>query len=242
MKISTPIRVLQIFGVLSRAGGAEKWILDLLQLHDPRVRFDFLLSVDDGLLVPEVRRLGSTVYLVPFSRSPLPWSWGNPYLSGVREVLHNNRYDVVHVHQFDLSGEILRIAAQEQVPVRVMSVHAAKYENPRFYRRLVHRIYGRPYIFRYATDILPCSRTVAEFFLPSAPKFQTATPKIQHSGIDFVKTGIGFVKIGRGGGGGRVGYFIPEMLPPHLRKPTSGAPAWVNNFGRSWGFPITLLF
>ncbi|MDR2438551.1 MAG: glycosyltransferase [Planctomycetaceae bacterium] len=184
MAISIPIRVLQIFGVLSRVGGAEKWILDLLRIRDPRIRFDFLLSLDDGLLVSEVRRLGSTVYLVPFSKSPLPWTWSNPYLSGVRKILRNNKYDAVHVHQFDLSGEILCIAAQEQVLGRVMSVHAAKYENPRFYRRFIHRVYGRPRIFRYATDILPCSQTVAESFTPSVTKFQTAKMQILYTGID----------------------------------------------------------
>ncbi|MDR2762956.1 MAG: glycosyltransferase, partial [Planctomycetaceae bacterium] len=184
MEIPTPIRVLQIFGVLSSVGGAEKWILDLLRIRDPRVRFDFLLSLDDGLLVSEVRSLGSTVYLVPFSKSPLPWTWSNPYLSGVRKILRNNKYDAVHVHQFDLSGEILRIAAQEQVPVRVMSVHAAKYENPRFYRRFIHRVYGRSRIFRYATDILPCSQTVAESFTPSVPNCQTTKTQILYTGID----------------------------------------------------------
>ncbi|MDR2115705.1 MAG: glycosyltransferase [Planctomycetaceae bacterium] len=184
MKISSPIRVLQIFGVLSNIGGAEKWILDLLRMRDSRVRFDFLLSLDEGFLVSEIRRLGSTVYLVPFSKSPLPWAWSNPYLSGVRKILRNNKYDVIHVHQFDLSGEILRIAALENVPVRVMSVHATQYDNPRFYRRFVHRVYGRPQIFRYATDILPCSQTVAESFTPSAPKFQTAKTQILYTGID----------------------------------------------------------
>ncbi|MDR1963496.1 MAG: glycosyltransferase [Planctomycetaceae bacterium] len=184
ISISNPIRVLQVFGVLNRVGGAEKWILDLFHQHDPRLRFDFLLSLDDGNLVQEIRQLGSTVYRVPFSKSPLPCTWGNPYLSGVRNILRNGGYDAVHVHQFDLSGEILRIAAQEQVSVRVMSVHATQYENPRFYRRLVHHAFGRPWIFRYATDILPCSQAVAESFAPPHPKSPTPTPQILYTGID----------------------------------------------------------
>lgn len=158
------IRALHVFGVLSRTGGAEKWVLDLLQRQhdrrDGRLQIDFLLSVDDGLLCEQVRRLGSMVHFVPFSRSPLPWSRCNPYLAGVRKILYSQKYDVVHVHQFDLSGEILRIARQEGIPKRIMSVHATEYENPRFYRRWVHRIWGRSWIFRYATDILPCSRDV----------------------------------------------------------------------------------
>ncbi|MDR0611613.1 MAG: glycosyltransferase [Planctomycetaceae bacterium] len=159
-------------------------------MRDPRVRFDFLLSMNSKVILPDISRLGSAVHLVPFSRSPLPWSWGNPYLCGVRKILRNCKYDAVHVHQFDLSGEILRIAAQEQVPVRVMSVHASKYENPRFYRRFIHYVYGRPNVFRYATNILPCSQAVAESFtsfvvnmLPAA-KFLNAKKQILYTGIN----------------------------------------------------------
>jgi glycosyltransferase involved in cell wall biosynthesis len=177
-------RVLQIFGTLSDAGGAEKWILDLFRMRDPRIHFDFLISLENNVILPELRRLGSEVHLVPFSKSPLPWSWGNPYLHGVQKILRNNKYDAVHVHQFDLSGEILRLAAQEHVPVRVMSVHAAKYENPRFYRRFIHYVLGRPYVFRYATNILPCSRTVAESFTSFAERFWNAKKQILYTGIN----------------------------------------------------------
>jgi glycosyltransferase involved in cell wall biosynthesis len=177
-------RILQVFGTLSDAGGAEKWILDLLRMRDPRIRFDFLLSLKGNVILPELCRLGSELHPVPFSKSPLPWSWGNSYLHGVQKILRNNKYDAVHVHQFDLSGEILRLAAQEQVPVRVMSVHAAKYENPRFYRRFIHYVYGRPCIFRYATDILPCSQTVAESFTSFAEKFWNTKKQILYTGIN----------------------------------------------------------
>ncbi|MDR0705988.1 MAG: glycosyltransferase [Planctomycetaceae bacterium] len=177
-------RVLQVFGTLSDAGGAEKWILDLLRMGDPRVRFDFLLSQKNNVILSELCRLGSKLHLVPFSKCPLPWSWCNPYLRGVRKVLRNNKYDAVHVHQFDLSGEILRLAAQERVPVRVMSVHASKYENPRFYRRFIHYVYGRPYIFRYATNILPCSQTAAESFTSFATQSQNAKKQILCTGIN----------------------------------------------------------
>jgi glycosyltransferase involved in cell wall biosynthesis len=166
------IRVLHVFGVLSRTGGAEKWILDLLSRRDSRVQFDFLISADDGAAVQEVRRLGAAVHWVPFSRSPLPCDWGNPYLAGVRNILKKNQYDAVHVHQFDLSGEILRIAFQERVAGRVMSVHAAEYENLRFYRRFVHSHFGRPWLFRYATHILPCSWAVQQSLAVSDPKIQ----------------------------------------------------------------------
>lgn len=180
---ANPLRILHVFGVLSRTGGAEKWILDLLRREDNRVQFDFLLSIDDGPIASEVRQRGSQVHLVPFSRSPFPWSIVNPYLRGVRAVLQRGQYDVVHVHQFDLAGEILRIAEEERVPGRIMSVHATAYENPHFYRRFVYRYWGRPWIFRHATAILPCSRAVAEFFVPPQ-RSALPTTEILYTGID----------------------------------------------------------
>lgn len=181
------IRALHVFGLLSRTGGAEKWMMDILRCkhseHDDRLQIDFLLNLDDGPLVQEVRTLGANVHLVPFSRSPLPWSWGNPYLKSVRRLLRSQKYDVVHTHQFDLSGEILRIASDEGIPVRAMSIHATEYENPRFYRRWVHRLWGHPWILKYATLILPCSQAVARSFFSSEISKNDRT-KLLYTGID----------------------------------------------------------
>ncbi|MDR1480062.1 MAG: glycosyltransferase [Planctomycetaceae bacterium] len=156
--------MLHVFGDLGSAGGAEKWFLEMLRLGDFRVRFDFLVNICDEAVLNEVIGLGSAVYFVPFSRSPFPSSCLNPYLNSVRNILRANRYDAIHVHQFDLAGEILRIAAQEHIPKRVMTIHASVYDNTRFHRRLAHYIFGRRWIFKYATDILPCSKLVAETF------------------------------------------------------------------------------
>lgn len=177
-----PIRVLHVFGRLNRTGGAEKWVLDMLRCGDPAVQFDFLVGLD-GPDADEARRRGSTVYRVPFSRSPIPCPWGNSYLAGVRRVLRNERFNAIHLHQFDLSGEILRIAAEEGIAVRVMSVHATEYENPRWYRRVVHRVWGRPWIFRHATAILPCSRAVAETWAP-LNRENGPTVRVLYTGID----------------------------------------------------------
>lgn len=181
------IRALHVFGVLSSAGGAEKWMLDVLRCQharqNGRLQIDFLLNIDDGPLTEEARSLGADIHLIPFSRSPIPWSWGNSYLKSVRRLLRSRKYDVVHTHQFDLSGEILRIASEEMVPVRTMSVHATEYENPRFYRRWVHRLWGHPWILRYATSILPCSQAVAESFF-SSESSKDGKAKILYAGID----------------------------------------------------------
>ncbi|MDR2171386.1 MAG: glycosyltransferase [Planctomycetaceae bacterium] len=155
------IRVLHIFGDLCSLGGAERWVLDMFRLCDSRVCFDFLVSVDSGVILDEVRGLGSCVYYVPFSRSCFPLSCLNSYLSGVRKILRRGCYDVVHVHQFDLSGEILRVAFEEGVPKRVISFHASCYTNDRIHRWLSYNFFGRRWIFRYATDILPVSGLVS---------------------------------------------------------------------------------
>ncbi|MDR2346263.1 MAG: glycosyltransferase [Planctomycetaceae bacterium] len=159
-----PIRILHFFGNLSSSGGAEKWFLDLMRLNDSRIHFDFLTSICDKTLEDEINSLGSVVHRVPFSRSPFPLSCFNSYLNSVRNILRTNKYDAVHVHQFDLSGEILRIAAEENVSTRLISIHSSNYDNTRIHRRLVYYLFGRRWIFHYATNILPCSNLAAESF------------------------------------------------------------------------------
>ena len=181
--MSQPIRVLHLFGLLTESGGAENWVLRMARLRDERVRFDFLLSVDDGPLVKEMRQTGSRIHFVPFSQSPAPWSFANAYLSGVRRVVQQERYDVIHAHQFDLAGEVLRIADQENVPGRLFSVHATEYENKRMHRRLAYHCFGKPWILRHATSILPCSRAAGQAF---SPRFERNDPKFEvvYYGID----------------------------------------------------------
>jgi glycosyltransferase involved in cell wall biosynthesis len=210
-QLHKPFRVLHIFGCLSKGsvitGGAEKWVFDLLQLLNEKkscgqqfceqkyseqqysrdLQFDFLLSIDSPPLTEKIRQTGSKIHFVPFSRSPFPWSCVNQYLYSVRKILRNEHYDAVHCHQFDLSGEILRIAAQENVPKRVMSVHATEYETNRFYRSWVHHLWGHPYICRYATDILPCSKAVDKYFVSDNRKLQnncSAKKQILYTGIN----------------------------------------------------------
>jgi glycosyltransferase EpsF len=180
------MRVLHFFGDLGSVGGAERWFLDLLRQGDSRVRFDFLVNICKDDTADEVRKYGSKIFQIPFSRSPFPYCFLNPYLLAVRRILRANEYDAVHVHQFDLAGEILRIAANENIPKRVMTVHSSQYDNTRIHRRLVHYIWGRQWIFQYATDILPCSKLVESTFIKNYPKQKT---KIIYPSIntDFLK-------------------------------------------------------
>ncbi|MDR2643509.1 MAG: glycosyltransferase [Planctomycetaceae bacterium] len=158
------IRVLHVFGDLGCAGGAEKWFLEILKLQDPRIQFDFITSVCNKSVADEVTALGATIHYIPFSHSSIPFCIFNPYLNSARKILQQHKYDVLHVHQFDLAGELLRIAQLEQVKTRVMTIHASKYDNPRILRRLAYLICGKNWIFKHATNILPCSQYAAQSF------------------------------------------------------------------------------
>jgi glycosyltransferase involved in cell wall biosynthesis len=158
------IRVLHVFGDLGAFGGAEKWFLDILKLRDSRVHFDFLTSVCAPSVACEVAAAGSTIHYVPFSHSPLPYSTLNPYLNSARNILRQHNYDALHVHQFDLAGELLRIAYLEHIPKRIFTIHATKYNNINPLRKLAFVTHGKPWILHYSTNILPCSQLAAQNF------------------------------------------------------------------------------
>ncbi|MDR1484527.1 MAG: glycosyltransferase [Planctomycetaceae bacterium] len=173
------VSVLHVFGNLGSAGGAEKWFLELFKLQDPRIHFDFVSSIYNENLHNEITSLGSQIHYVPFSHSPLPLSRFNPYLHAVRKILQNNSYNAIHVHQFDLAGEILRIAQQENIQKRIMTLHASAYHNTHPIRNLVFHTCGQNWIRKYATNILPCSQLAAKNFnCTNSPKTKIIPPAI----------------------------------------------------------------
>ncbi|MDR0391121.1 MAG: glycosyltransferase, partial [Planctomycetaceae bacterium] len=186
---------MHVFGDLGCAGGAEKWFREILKLQDPRIKFDFLTSTHNKIIDDEITALGSKIHYVPFSRSPLPFCAFNPYLYAVREIIRQHQYDVLHVHQFDLAGELLRIAQHEHIPKRIMTIHSSLYNNPNILRQFVYYTCGRNWIFKYATNILPCSEYVAQTFnCANSPKTKIILTSINPEHFRFNNTNTNQLK------------------------------------------------
>jgi glycosyltransferase involved in cell wall biosynthesis len=111
------LRVLHVFGQMSR-GGAELRTIELAEsFHGERVRSDFLvLSGLDGPLDERVRAAGGDVIKCRLdARFP----------SRLYRLLRERRYDVVHSHVHYFSGVILTLARLAGTPGRIAHFQTA---------------------------------------------------------------------------------------------------------------------
>jgi glycosyltransferase involved in cell wall biosynthesis len=156
----SPPRVLHVVSSLER-GGIEIWLVHLL-LHIDRRRFPtdaLVLNARRGPLESELRSLGCRVFYCADHRKP--WVLQR-FMS---DVLHRyGPYDIVHSHVHHFGGMVIRVAAKQDVPIRI--VHSRNDMRPvegrvgrlrRMYTRIMRR-----WIDAYATQLVAISVPAAE--------------------------------------------------------------------------------
>ena len=158
-----PIRILQVAGCMNR-GGVETWLMHILRNMDrDRFQMDFVLHTSKSCHYnDEILSLGCRIIVSPYQPHPNRSWW--KYIANFRRILDDyGPYDIVHSHLDYFSGNILRIAKQADVPVRIAHSHndtsfliAKAGWKTRLYVALLKR-----WISRYATVGLPCSRKAA---------------------------------------------------------------------------------
>jgi glycosyltransferase involved in cell wall biosynthesis len=152
-----PVHVLHVLGSLDR-GGAETWILQLLQRLDPaRVRVDLLVHRAGGAYEEAVRKAGARILCVQPLTRPLEYA---RKLRGVFRA--EGPFDAVHSHVHLFSGYVVRLAAIEGITGRI--VHARNASDGRRWSpyRSVYRRVMRAWISRYATHRLAVSTPAAD--------------------------------------------------------------------------------
>ena len=152
-----PIRVLQVVTHMDR-GGLETMQMNYYRHMDhEKVQFDFLAHRQERAAYDdEIEALGGKIYRLP---RLVPWS--KSYLAALNQFFADHPdYKVVHVHQDCLSSVILKVAAQNNVPVRVAHSHSAnqdknlKYPIKLWYKR------GIP---KYATNLFACGKGAGDW-------------------------------------------------------------------------------
>jgi glycosyltransferase involved in cell wall biosynthesis len=128
--------------------GTETWLMHVLRRIDrERFHLDFLVhSAEVWPYDEEIARLGGTVFRAPHPSR----AWA--YDRYVRRVLREHGpYDAVHSHSPYFGAHVLRIAAKEGVPIRIMHSHNSRLpEVHGFLRQLYVRV-TMPWIGKYAT-------------------------------------------------------------------------------------------
>ena len=144
------MRILHIFGRMAR-GGAEMRTLDVMRKIDrDRYQFNFCtLSRQPGTLDNEINELGGNIYARPL---------GIDFIWKFRQLLREQHFDVVHSHVHLFSGLIMKLAAMENVPMRITHFRSMQDgSGTGLHRKLQSRIM-KHWIDKYATDILSVSK------------------------------------------------------------------------------------
>ena len=151
-----PIKILHVVGYMHR-GGIETWLMHVLRNIDRNLfQIDFMVHRPESYEYnEEIRSLGCRIIISP----QIDWKkWWN-YGTNFQRILEKyGPYDVVHSHVDLASGNIVRLAKNAGVPVRI--VHAHNVKSPHATAKWKNRLLGawlKLSIDRYATVGLACS-------------------------------------------------------------------------------------
>ena len=109
--VHSKIKILHILGSLN-TGGVESWLMHLLRQIDREVfQLDFCcLSGEEGVYAAEAKALGSQVFPIKLTKNLMLFN------QQFAQLLHEQRYQIVHSHVQHFSGYIVRQAKRNGVP------------------------------------------------------------------------------------------------------------------------------
>lgn len=152
----TQIRILHVLGTMN-PGGVETWLMHVLRnIERSQFQMDFcVFGAEPGLYAAEVEEFGSTVWQCP--KSGNLWSFSRRF----QHILREGKYDVVHSHVHFFSGNVLRWAEAQGVPVRIAHSHTTHDGRSDVLVRRCYRNSMKCWIRRYATHGLAASKSSA---------------------------------------------------------------------------------
>ncbi len=152
------INVLQVTAALSE-GGVETLLHTFYECVDrEQFRFDVACySHPDGVYREKFEEQGCSILALPSKKHILKSA------KALYRALKEKRYDIIHVHQDDLSFLPILVAWLARVPVRIVHAHLGKY--PHSLPRRIMSAVTTPIMFRLANGYFACSeKAKAEFY------------------------------------------------------------------------------
>jgi glycosyltransferase involved in cell wall biosynthesis len=155
MSISSakPIRTILYLSTSSGPGGAERVISNLAASLD-RERYRPLLCLfRPGWIQERSESRGVSTYIIP-TQGMADWRWVNR----IRQLLREERVDLIHAHEFDANVQGTFAAALTGIPL-VATIHGKNYFWEKYRRRLAYR-----WVSRRAT-MVAVSQNLKEFVI-----------------------------------------------------------------------------
>lgn len=146
-----PIRTILYLSTSSGPGGAERVISNLAASLD-RERYRPLLCLfRPGWIQERSESRGVSTYIIP-TQGMADWRWVNR----IRQLLREERVDLIHAHEFDANVQGTFAAALTGIPL-VATIHGKNYFWEKYRRRLAYR-----WVSRRAT-MVAVSQNLKEF-------------------------------------------------------------------------------
>ena len=152
---SLPLRVLHVVGRMNR-GGAETLIMNIYRNIDrEKIQFDFAVNTfEKSHFDDEIVSLGGRIFGHPAPSEVGIKEYSKFFTSTLSE---GGPFNAVHSHVHLFSGVILKLAAQNFVPVRIAHSHSPIMFNSKSFKRLFYYWLMRRNILNYSTNLYGCS-------------------------------------------------------------------------------------
>lgn len=133
------------------AGGISTVVLNYYRFMD-RTQFhlDIAVTTDQiGQNAREFEQLGAKIYRIPLKSNGI-----KAYENAVSELLNNNHYDAIHVHENETSYVALRVAQKNGIEKRIAHAHSCSTSSST--KEKIKRITGTWLNCYYATKVIGC--------------------------------------------------------------------------------------
>ncbi|MCI2190615.1 MAG: glycosyltransferase family 1 protein [Oscillospiraceae bacterium] len=151
-----PIRILHVAEMNSDSGVACFLMNYYRNIDRSKVQFDFIMDkVYEKNFIQEIESLGGKVFVLPnYKKNPFA------YYAGIKSIIKNSDYKIIHAHEAVVSLFSLRAAKKCGIQTRIAHSHNNKMESK--LKDLVVQ-FARPLFQIYCTDFWACSTLAAQY-------------------------------------------------------------------------------
>lgn len=148
------MRILHTLPALD-GGGIDRLLFDYCSRMADAIHFDFIVhNTNEGILEPLLKELGCQIYHVPPLHTNI-----KEYFSGIKKVIKNGRYDIIHVSQGNRGLFYLIFAKKYGIKTRISHSHMAFI--PETLKTKIIRKLTTALVKIFATNLFACGRDAA---------------------------------------------------------------------------------
>ena len=163
-----------VIGMSDNIGGVETYFHNYYRHMDlKKYHFDFVTVCNSIAFDDEYRKNGSKIFKLPnFTRHPVA------YYNKMRKIMHNGKYDVVHINMLSAANILpVKSAERENIPSVILHSHSSSAPKS-FLKRFLHRC-NKKYLSKNSFVRVACGEEAGEWLFGDKSDF-----KILNNAID----------------------------------------------------------